>query len=196
MSDSSTSSKPLANEIQSFNEFIQRFKYPIIATIIAIIPFLFALSPCPNNFKKHQFTCKLNDCESKCNGGGCRYDPVNHKFSCVCKIHFEGQYCENCEEGYLYQSDTKDCELKSCVNGKYQNGKCICKDNYSGDYCENCKGQIYQNKCILNIVCNEKQKQVFSGGQFSCQCNNGFTGNKCQKCEKGKVVVDNICVQK
>lgn len=145
--------------------------------------------------------CNTLTCQ---NNGVCHESPNGGTPTCQCKLGYEGKYCQNRKETYFKQSNVYLyyleyflSEIGGCTQNPCQNGGtciaitsagpqayiCICPSNNSGQNC-----QFFNNGCG-NTLC-QNGGTCFLGANQSpqCQCQNGFTGNLCEKCNNFNVI--------
>ena len=128
---------------------------------------------------------------------------------CGCPPTYRGYSCESCEYGY-YKVKSNGPGLFNCIkchcNGHastcdQENGKCLeCQGNTEGDNCEKCKRGYHKVntedggfECRLCPCPGSSEANVFAdsctynaeANIYSCQCQPGYTGQFCQRCEAG-----------
>uniref|UniRef100_A0A674EYA6 Delta-like protein n=1 Tax=Salmo trutta TaxID=8032 RepID=A0A674EYA6_SALTR len=162
--------------------------------------------------------CDTNECASgPClNGGRCK-DDVNG-FQCLCLPGFSGNFC---------QLDIDYCMPNPCQNGAQcfnlaTNYFCKCPEDYEGKNCSHLKDHCRTTPCqvidsctvavasnstpggmrlISSNVCGPHGRcRSQAGGQFSCECQEGFTGTYCHEnindCESGPCQNGGTCIDK
>jgi laminin alpha 3/5 len=136
--------------------------------------------------------------------------PANSAEQCNCPPNFSGYSCESCEYGYYKvkstgpglfnclpcncsgHADTCDQETEECID---------CRDNTYGKNCEFCKKGYYrveypngQSECRMcpcpgpydsNIFADSCLYEDNSKQVYYCQCNEGYTGQYCERCAPG-----------
>ncbi|CBY35221.1 unnamed protein product, partial [Oikopleura dioica] len=139
--------------------------------------------------------CSIGICAPVCSGNGIVAGFLD---SCVCYPGFNGRNCE------FKSVDKKPCD-ETCQNGICDNNKeCVCNSGFSG---HNCDTKTCVNDCSGNGVCVSNGKcrcfngysgadcsfdnaadesaEVCSGNglliQNECFCDDGFTGQVCEK---------------
>ncbi|RNA28284.1 delta B [Brachionus plicatilis] len=113
------------------------------------------LKNCPPEFKVCQ------------NDGICLF--TDGSILCRCQLPYTGVFCEN---------KNKFCDLKPCKNGgtcivkegDETDGECLCAEGHFGKTCDfrDCNSDYCLYGSCLEI-----------GGEKSCFCFNGYTGEKC-----------------
>ncbi|KAK3091660.1 hypothetical protein FSP39_021617 [Pinctada imbricata] len=123
---------------------------------------------------------------------------------CQCPRGYMGSSCQSCAEGY-YRS-TRSPYLGACVPCECyghsnkcdsETGQCLnCTDNTMGRHCELCLPGHYGDattgvcqicSCPLPIPGNNfaSRCDVISGQVISCDCQEGYTGQLCDRCSPG-----------
>ncbi|XP_064803831.1 protein jagged-1b-like isoform X2 [Oncorhynchus masou masou] len=150
------------------------------------------------------------------NGGRCK-DDVNG-FQCLCLPGFSGNFC---------QLDIDYCMPNPCQNGAQcfnlaTDYFCKCPEDYEGKNCSHLKDHCRTTPCkvidsctvavasnstpggmrlISSNVCGPHGRcRSQAGGQFSCECQEGFTGTYCHEnindCESGPCQNGGTCIDK
>lgn len=142
--------------------------------------------------------------ECKCDPTGTKSTSNNLCISnhCECKLHVQGETCNECKNGYwnLATSNTNGCTECECrIEGTIENlgcdkfsGKCFpCKKFVSGERCDKCLPGYYglssdnENGCLpcdcqegfsYNSACDQKTGQ--------CSCKPHVTGKRCDRIEE------------
>uniref|UniRef100_A0A6Q2XBJ5 Delta-like protein n=1 Tax=Esox lucius TaxID=8010 RepID=A0A6Q2XBJ5_ESOLU len=160
----------------------------------------------------------VDECSSSpcLNGGRCQ-DQVNG-FTCLCLAGFSGQLC---------QLDIDYCLPTPCQNSGVcfnlaTDYYCSCSDDYEGKNCSHLKDHCRTSTCkvidsctvavgsnstpggeryISSNVCGPHGRcRSQAGGQFSCDCQEGFRGTYCHEnindCEMNPCVNGGTCIDK
>ncbi|KAG9339044.1 hypothetical protein JZ751_024239 [Albula glossodonta] len=163
----------------------------------------------------------INECASSpcLNGGRCQ-DQVNG-FQCLCLAGFSGNLC---------QLDIDYCEPNPCQKGAQcfnlaTDYFCKCPEDYEGKNCSHLKDHCRTTPCqvidsctvavasnstpegvryISSNVCGPHGRcKSQAGGQFTCECKEGFTGTYCHEnindcesnpCRNGGTCIDKVSV--
>ncbi|XP_035390719.1 protein jagged-1a isoform X2 [Electrophorus electricus] len=168
----------------------------------------------------------MDECASHpcLNGGRCQ-DDVNG-FQCLCLPGFSGNLCQVRDR----KLDIDFCEGDPCQNGAQcfnlaMEYYCKCPEDYEGkncshlkDHCRTTPCQVIDS-CTVAVVSNSTPGNVrlissnvcgphgrcrsHAGGQFSCECQEGFTGTYCHEnindcesnpCQNGGTCIDKVNV--
>ncbi|XP_054980857.1 multiple epidermal growth factor-like domains protein 9 [Sorex araneus] len=128
---------------------------------------------------------------------------------CQCKMGVTGSTCDQCQDGY-YGFNKSGCLPCQCNNRSAScdtlTGTCLnCQENSKGDHCEECKDGFYQSpgatqeclRCPCSAVTSTGICVIKLGElEPTCvQCNEGYTGQNCNKCENGYYNSDSICTR-
>uniref|UniRef100_A0A8C6SWK4 Delta-like protein n=1 Tax=Neogobius melanostomus TaxID=47308 RepID=A0A8C6SWK4_9GOBI len=163
----------------------------------------------------------VDECASSpcLNGGRCQ-DDVNG-FQCLCLAGFSGNLC---------QLDIDYCSPNPCQNGarcfnRATDYYCSCPEDYEGKNCSHLKDHCRTTTCkvidsctvavasnstpggerfISSNVCGPHGRcRSQAGGQFSCECHEGFRGTYCHEnindcesnpCRNGGTCIDKVSV--
>ncbi|KAG9259854.1 protein jagged-1 [Astyanax mexicanus] len=160
----------------------------------------------------------IDECASSpcLNGGRCE-DEVNG-FQCLCPAGFSGQFC---------QLDIDYCRPSPCQNAApcfnlASDYYCQCPDDYEGkncshlkDHCRTTSCQVIDS-CTVAVASNSTPEGVRlissnvcgphgscrsqAGGQFTCECQEGFRGTYCHEnindCERNPCRNGGTCIDK
>ncbi|TRZ02967.1 hypothetical protein DNTS_026215, partial [Danionella cerebrum] len=106
---------------------------------------------------------------------------------------------EQCECPWGYSGTSCECECNDHASECDINGECLgCTDNTSGPHCDQCLPGFYGDateglpsdcqrcSCPLTLETNNPTCQLQAPGEFICdQCEQGYSGDKCQRCAEG-----------
>ncbi|XP_033874495.3 protein jagged-1b-like [Acipenser ruthenus] len=176
---------------------------------------------CPPGYAGELCEKDVNECASNpcLNGGRCQ-DEVNG-FQCLCLAGFSGNLC---------QLDIDYCEPNPCQNGAQcynlaTDYFCSCPEDYEGKNCSHLKDHCRTTPCevidsctvavasnntpegvryISSNVCGPHGRcKSQTGGKFTCDCKEGFTGTYCHEnindcesnpCKNGGTCIDKVSI--
>ncbi|XP_068108744.1 laminin subunit beta-2 isoform X3 [Hyperolius riggenbachi] len=146
---------------------------------------------------------------SGCKTCDCNLEGSTHNFcdqyngQCPCRAGAYGSKCDRCQPGHwgfpncrkcLCNSHSEDCDQRT--------GVCLsCRDNSVGDRCERCAPGFYGNPILgsgdhcrpcpcpegpnsgrhFAVSCHQEPRSR----QVICNCNQGYTGPRCDECAPG-----------
>ncbi|KAM4571448.1 laminin subunit beta-2 [Fundulus diaphanus] len=124
---------------------------------------------------------------------------------CQCRPGAFGQRCDGCQAGHWGFPSCRPCQCNGHAdNCDQRSGVCVnCRDNTGGDKCDRCANGYYGNP-ILSISSGGQCRPCpcpdgpHSGRHFAtscyqdnrnrqiiCNCNQGYTGARCEECAPG-----------
>ncbi|XP_069385643.1 protein jagged-1a-like isoform X2 [Paralichthys olivaceus] len=162
---------------------------------------------CRDGFSGVNCQSDVDDClVNPCSHGGTCQDLVNG-FKCICPPQWMGKTC---------LIDANECDNDPCVNAN------SCRNLIGGYFCDCVPGWMGQNcdmmidSCTVAVGSNSTPSGVrlissnvcgphgrcrsHAGGQFSCECEDGFTGTYCHEnindCESAPCLNGGTCLDK
>uniref|UniRef100_A0A673LPH3 Laminin subunit beta-2-like n=1 Tax=Sinocyclocheilus rhinocerous TaxID=307959 RepID=A0A673LPH3_9TELE len=144
--------------------------------------------------------CKL--CECSLEGSQSRFCD-QYSGQCPCRAGAFGQRCDGCQAGHWGFPNCRPCECNGHADECHQRtGACInCRSNTAGDKCDRCANGYYGNPALgLGSLCrscpcpegpNSGRHYAAScyqdnrNQQVVCNCNQGYTGPRCDECAPG-----------
>ncbi|RZB39130.1 laminin subunit alpha-1, partial [Asbolus verrucosus] len=125
----------------------------------------------------------------------CKCDPQGSKFptcdqntgKCICKPHYKGRKCDQCESGY-WKTNSTPCTPCNCnKDGSLNNncdpntGICHCKIGVQGQKCDSCQPKHYGNIKTGCKACDpcEKEGHICHHNNGKCVCPPLTNGAKC-----------------
>lgn len=144
--------------------------------------------------------CKL--CECSLEGSQSRFCDL-YSGQCPCRPGAYGQRCDGCQAGHWGFPNCRPCQCNGHADECHQRtGACLnCRSNTAGDKCERCANGYYGNPVLgLGSQCRPCPcpEGPNSGRHFAascyqdnrsqqvvCNCNQGYTGPRCDECAPG-----------
>lgn len=172
----------------------------------------------PSSSKKKTETCEGDPCEgATCLWGTCESND-NCEPVCVCHDGYTGEECRECADAYhveglecvpdRVQQDVSDCGVDVCsghgveVNDGDGITYCDCFTGYTGEICADCMAGYEQagDDCVPRSAqdpdpCGDHGVVSVNGEkQYYCQCDEGYSGDKCGVCDRGYVRDGEVCI--
>ncbi|XP_051947740.1 laminin subunit beta-2-like [Xyrauchen texanus] len=144
--------------------------------------------------------CKL--CECSLEGSQSRFCD-EYTGQCPCQLGAFGQRCDGCQAGHWGFPNCKSCQCNGHAEECHQRtGACLnCRSNTEGDKCERCANGYYGNPVLgLGTQCRPcpcpegpNSGRLYAAScyqdnrsqQVVCNCNQGYTGSRCEDCAPG-----------
>uniref|UniRef100_A0A674ETI2 Laminin, beta 2 (laminin S) n=1 Tax=Salmo trutta TaxID=8032 RepID=A0A674ETI2_SALTR len=124
---------------------------------------------------------------------------------CPCRPGAFGQRCDGCQAGHWGFPNCKRCLCNGHAEECHQRtGACLnCRDNTGGDKCDRCANGYYGNPVLGTGMGNQCRPCPCPDGpnsgrhfaascyqdnrnrQVVCNCNQGYTGSRCEQCAPG-----------
>uniref|UniRef100_A0A8C7IWR6 Laminin, beta 2 (laminin S) n=1 Tax=Oncorhynchus kisutch TaxID=8019 RepID=A0A8C7IWR6_ONCKI len=124
---------------------------------------------------------------------------------CPCRPGAFGQRCDGCQAGHWGFPNCKRCLCNGHAEECHQRtGACLnCRDNTGGDKCDRCANGYYGNPVLGTGMGNQCRACPCPDGpnsgrhfaascyqdnrnrQVVCNCNQGYTGSRCEECAPG-----------
>lgn len=177
---------------------------------------------CPPGFVGTHCDIQRNKCDSQpCHNNG-KCHTVLDGFVCECPPEFAGQLCEIPTWSPADSCDSNPCENEATCHSMGQDFYCACPEGYEGKTCATLKESCQTTPCqvidsctvavasndssmVRNIssnVCGPRGRCVnHSTGNFTCICDEGFSGIYCHEnindcvtnpCQNGGTCIDGI----
>ncbi|XP_018593226.2 laminin subunit beta-2 isoform X2 [Scleropages formosus] len=126
-----------------------------------------------------------------------------HTGQCPCRPGAFGLRCDGCQHGHWGFPSCRPCQCNGHAEECEQSsGRCInCRDNTAGDKCERCASGYYGNPVLGSgshcrpCPCPDGPSsgrhfaascyQDNQNRQVVCNCNQGYTGSRCDECAPG-----------
>uniref|UniRef100_A0A8C7VRA9 Laminin, beta 2 (laminin S) n=1 Tax=Oncorhynchus mykiss TaxID=8022 RepID=A0A8C7VRA9_ONCMY len=122
-----------------------------------------------------------------------------------CECNLEGARCDGCQAGHWGFPNCKRCLCNGHAEECHQRtGACLnCRDNTGGDKCDRCANGYYGNPVLGTGMGNQcwacpcpdgpNSGRHFAAScyqdnrnrQVVCNCNQGYTGSRCEECAPG-----------
>ncbi|XP_011475073.1 laminin subunit beta-2 [Oryzias latipes] len=128
-------------------------------------------------------------------------DPLTGQ--CPCRQGAIGRQCSDCQPGQWGFPSCRRCQCNGHADlCDPQTGECRdCRDNAAGHQCERCKNGFYGNPVLgsgehcqpcpcpgnpgSNHFNGHSCQSDYSANQIICNCNQGYTGSRCDQCAPG-----------
>jgi len=144
--------------------------------------------------------------DEMCTDSSCAHDGTCNDdegmVTCLCKAGYTGPACEDCDEGYHFDGDG-ECVLDETCGGEAcgphgtceeRGGEvdCICDTGWTGNACDLCYPGYHdeEGECVLDTACGPQTCGGHglcsaTGGEVTCDCDEGYTGLACTSCDAG-----------
>lgn len=177
---------------------------------------------CPSGFVGTHCDIQRNKCDSQpCHNNG-KCHTVLDGFVCECPPEFAGQLCEIPTWSPADSCDSSPCENAATCHSMGQDFYCACPEGYEGKTCatlkESCQTTPCQiiDSCTVAVASNDSSvvRHISSNvcgprgrclshptGNFSCICDEGFSGIYCHEnindcvnnpCQNGGTCIDGV----
>ncbi|KAG8435977.1 hypothetical protein GDO86_007172 [Hymenochirus boettgeri] len=144
--------------------------------------------------------CRACECSEE---GSTRNFCDQHTGQCPCRPGAFGSRCDRCQPGHWGYPKCRQCQCNGhSEECDQRTGACLnCRDHSAGDRCERCIGGFYGNPVLGSgdhcrpCPCPEGPStgrhfaaschQDPRSKQIICNCNQGYTGSRCDECSPG-----------
>ncbi|KAM3914862.1 laminin subunit beta-2 isoform 3-T3 [Leptodactylus fuscus] len=144
-----------------------------------------------------------------CKSCDCNLEGSSHNFcdqyngQCPCRTGAYGPKCDRCQPGHWGFPNCRKCQCNGhSEECDQKTGACLqCRDSTTGDRCERCLGGFFGNPVLgsgdhcrpcpcpegpnsgrhFAVSCHQDPRSR----QVICNCNQGYTGSRCEECAPG-----------
>jgi len=157
---------------------------------------------CDDGYQADGLSCVKDACDpDPCVYGLCKVS--NGKPLCDCDTGYTGEFCNQCEAGYVPRENLcvpGDPSADPCLNDPCVFGvcsvvdsllTCTCHAGYDGKLCDACKDGYHPEElgCKPNSVCSPNPCLHGTcrddNGNSACECSEGYAGDTCSECDEG-----------